>query len=163
MSELFPPPLAHMNADLDLVKDYALVTCKSAFEMDLHEISASLDKWKFEIEDFEMLHDGQPALLILDGTLPLYMVWLECECDFELAKDRLSYWLWELDKYGGFSWNGKWSFIVRFTAPANPPLTRVPCRKEFTFSVEKSWRKRGYVNTLCGASPHNITQKTKAK
>jgi hypothetical protein len=118
----------------DDIKDFAVETCQSAFDMDIREIVGPLEKWGFKIVDSDNMTDPR-------AKLPCYMLWLECDYGLELAKENLNNWIKELRKDVML---GKWHFVVKY-------WKRPGLANEFPFDVCRLDNGVSRVRNLLGA------------
>jgi hypothetical protein len=104
----------------DEAKDILIETCQSPMQMDMAQMTPSLEKWGFKITDYERMSDSTEVL-------QQYMVWLECSYGVELMKRNVIVWLEGLKEW---PWTGQWTFVVDFYIPNMP-------KGEWTFEIVK--------------------------
>lgn len=124
------------DVDRDKAKDILIDTCKTPLQMDLAQMTRSLEKWGFKVVDYERLTDPDPAIL------QHFMVWLECDYGAALMKQNVVNWLEGLPD---FPWRGHWCFVVKYAIMNQP-------RGEWTFEVVK-WNQGGWSTRKTDAIP----------
>lgn len=124
--------------DAEEAKKFVIGTCETPFMMDMHDLKAGLSKWGFKVDDYEILTD--PSDL---EVLPLYLVWLECDYRYNLARENVRNWLHDMRE---FPWTGSWTFVLRFWH--TPSVT-----KEFEFRVTKYLGNVWKISGLSEAKP----------